>query len=380
MKIKRIITIWGALFLLTACSGSGDDIIDNPTPEQPTQTPITFNGGMPEETAVTRATGLEDVATSFKAYGYKNDAYDSGTGSYTSYQSVMPGYTVTYGASTAYTTTTNTSDWEYVTATQDIKYWDFGAQAYRFFGYAQGEGTSPATVTAGSASGTPVVQTFSATVDASSDATIANAPYFTHLWFKAGSDLSSMATSRTPVTLEFLKPFARVRFMFTFTEGINIVRSQLKGIEFKPTDGSSIRTAGTVTVSYPLTGTETTETWTSSSSPTSTIEKFTIDYYEADDSYTPTDTSDPTVYDNTPKKWYTVLPQSLGAFTVSVQVVTNDAKTAIVPAEYMNWKAGYEYTYKFKITESGGVTLDVIQVAINQWGTDHAISHPVFNW
>ncbi len=88
----------------------------------------------------------------------------------------------------------------------------------------------------------------------------------------------------------------------------------------------------------------------------------------------------PTTYANTPQKWYTVLPQSLGNFVVSVQVVTSEAKTAVVPAEYMNWKAGYEYTYKFKILESGGVALDVVQVGVNNWENVKDVTHTVYNW
>ncbi len=382
MRLMSLMSLTLLLALLPSCS-TDDPESSLPTPDL--ETPISFSGSMPDDQSVTRASGLEDSQTTFTVYGYKNDAYDSSTGSYTSYQTVFPGFTVNYGANTAYTSTSNTSDWEYVgiTAEQTIKYWDWGANAYRFFAYALGSGSSPATVTAGSASGSdPVVATLSATVNASSDATIANAPYFSHLWFSTGNSTTYPDKQfGQPVTLEFLKPFARVRFIFTFAEGVNINRSQLNGIEFKPYDNTSnkIATAGTVTVTYPLTGTATAETWATSET-TSTIDKFTIDYYEADDTYTPDDTNTATVYDNTPLKWYTVLPQSLGAFAVYVQVVTTDVKTAIVPAEYMDWKAGYEYTYKFKIIEGGGVTLDIIQVAINQWGTDHAISHPVYNW
>ncbi len=373
------------VILLTGCS---KDSGEEPVPEQ--KQVITFSGRLQEETTVTRA-GLEEVIDNktFQVWGYKNTSYDA-TQSYTSYQAVMPDFTVNWIANTAYTTTTNTNDWEYVgqgatpeqQANQTIKYWDMSANAYRFFGYAIGNATAdPATQPASVTTATTAnAVTFSAFVDGSTQAAFDAAPYFSELWFSTG-DATTYPDKQfgQPVTLRFMKPYARVRFMFIFAEGINVDRSKLNAIEFRPTNGSTIATAGTVTVSYPLTGTATTETWTTTS-VTSYIPKFTIDYYDDNASYTPTDTSDPTVYDNTPQKWYTVLPQSLGTFTVSVQVVTTDAKTAVVPAEYMDWKAGYEYTYKFKITEAGGVTLDIIQVAINQWGTDHAISHPVFNW
>ena len=132
--------------LFAACSG-GEGVEPATVPEEG-QTAISFIGGQQEEQAVTRAaTGLETLLNekTFKVWGYKNDAYDAGTGSYASYQTVMPAYVVSWTANTAYTTTTNTNDWEYVGlgtgSDQEIKYWDFGANAYRFFGYAKGNAT-----------------------------------------------------------------------------------------------------------------------------------------------------------------------------------------------------------------------------------------------
>jgi hypothetical protein len=47
----------------------------------------------------------------------------------------------------------------------------------------------------------------------------------------------------------------------------------------------------------------------------------------------------------------------------------------------MTWKAGHEYTYVFKINEKGGVTIDVIQVAVKDWvEVMPPVDHPVFNW
>ena len=76
-----------------------------------------------------------------------------------------------------------------------------------------------------------------------------------------------------------------------------------------------------------------------------------------------------------------MLPRhSQGTYTLSVVVVGGDPKTAVVPAEYMTWTPGYQYTYIFKITETGGVTLDDIQVAINDWHLKESVEHPVYNW
>ena len=65
---------------------------------------------------------------------------------------------------------------------------------------------------------------------------------------------------------------------------------------------------------------------------------------------------------------------------MSVQVVTGDPKVGIVPAQYMSWLPGYEYTYVFKISERGGITIDVIQVAVNEWNNTRTVDHEVYNW
>ena len=435
MKYRNTIKYLGlsALLLLAACSGSDPlEPTPGPGPEPEQQTAISFSGTMLDEESVTpnaqaapatrAAQGLEEVLTgdkTFQVWGYKNDA---ATGSdYTSYQAVMPNFTVNWGANTAYTTTSNTDDWEYVgqgdtpeqQAEQTIKYWDFGAKAYRFFGYALGNATaavhadpsdpssavvtpatSPATVsvpggfpTGNSTPTSAETVTFSAAVDASSQASIAAAPYFSHLWFSNGN-VAEYPTRQfgKPVQLEFLKPFARVRFLFTFVEGLSFGRESLKNMKFYPTraGGTSptIATAGTVSVSYPLKGNATTESWavTPGTGASDHIDAFTIDYYETPGTV-PTVNTQPTSWPNTPQKWYTVLPApTQGSYTAEVCVLTEEVKSVVIPAEYMSWKAGYEYTYKFKITESGGITIDIVQVAINDWGNKKSSDHTVYNW
>ena len=363
-----------ALLLTMICFAScskDDDVVNPEKPETTDNKPISFSGSMLEGQSVTRASGLEDKQTSFTVYGYKNDAFDSGTNSYTSYQTVFPGFIVNWTDNSAYTTTSNTSDWEYVgiTSDQTIKFWDFGASAYRFFGYALGKATEdPATsivpVTV-NASSSPV--TLSATVDASTDASIIAAPYFTRLWFSTGnSTVYPNKMFGQPVILEFLKPFARVRVMFTFVEGVQIQHSSLADISFKPADATKqIPQKGTVTATYPLTGTETTETI--SAVPTDYLAAITQDYWEGTDG------------DPAHLTWYSVLPAVQDTYIMSVNV-EGEAKTTYVPGEYMDWKAGYEYTYIFKILEGGGIVFDEVQVGIRNWEDAGTEYHPVFNW
>ena len=365
--------VWATLF---SCSGS-DSIDSIPEPQPQAPTPISFRANQGEEEEVTRAVGLEEKnITSFKVWAYKNDAVNAGN--YTSYQVVMPGYTVNYGNNTAYTTTSNTNDWEYVTSSQEIKYWDFKAEAYRFFGYALGNATSPATPNVVSETGAQVSDaptatevTFTSTVDATTEEKREAAPYFSELWFSNDKDNDYGKL----VTLIFFKPFTRVRVMFTFSLP-EVTRTNISDFTFAPTDHSTIPQSGTITIHYPLKGTDTKEThtttFTNDDETTNALSAITLDYYECSDS------SDP-AYANR-EHWYTVVPRTTqGSYTMTATIF-GEQKSVVIPEQYMQWKPGYQYTYIFKITDSGALTLDVIQVAIDQWKSKGSSNRYVYNW
>ena len=363
---------------VVSCSGSDDTV--SPAPTLPTtETAISFKSGLADNEEVTRSEGLEQKVETFKVWSYKNmSVNDKGNNDisddeYGNVQTVMPGYIVNYVANTAMTTTSNTHDWEYVnqqasgTEEQTIKYWDWSAKAYRFFGVAGGDSQNYG---AHGVNNTNTAYSMTLTVDASSDNGIAATPYYSHLWFSNGN------TTVYPdkefgkfVQLEFLKPIAQVRFIFTFVPELTaagVDRTQLSSIMFKPTASDrAIANQGTVTISYPLTGIEDKESFTSNA--TGFFNYFNTDSYEENGTWHNT--------------WYNVLPRdSQDSFTLSVVVIGGEPKTCVVPAEYMTWAPGYQYTYIFKIMESGGVTLDDIQVAINDWHVKEQVTHPVYNW
>ena len=360
MKKKNIIHLSANIallltFSLAACTNS--DVVE-PGGQQKT---ISFAGNMQKEAAISRAElGLEEVLTNktFKAWAYKNTAAD-----YSAYQNVMPGYTVDYETNTG--SASNTHDWEYVGkgTNQTIKYWDFSAFAYRFFAYALGNATtSPATepyaVTVDDTDDAKV--SFAATgINCTTEANVAAIPYFSELWF-SNDKVNDYGKA---VTLKFYKPIARVRFLFNIIESLDFGREALSHISFSPDPTTenptpTIPTAGNITFTYPLKGAVTKESW--ETTITNGTEEFTEDEH-----------------------WYYVIPiENQSSYTMHVAVVTEQIKTATVPAEYMSWKPGYEYTYVFRITEGGGVAIDVIQVAVNEWDSskDNIPPHPVYNW
>ena len=375
MSLIGLIGLMNCLGLMGCSSDSGEQ---EPAPA-PIGTSIAFSAQQGDEQKVagaraTRAgTPLSEAGvTRFTVWGYKNMSYDEGTSSYGDLQTVFPGYNVNWysGSSSA----SNSNGWEYVAQQlsgdeQTIKYWDWAAKAYRFFAVT---GSSSHTDNALSgheftfAADASPIREGDASADAKIAANIAATPFFTKLWFSTGA-IEDYPTKQfgKPVQLEFLKPFSRVRFLFTYSYSAEAVK--VTSPSFKPTDdGSKIARKGTVTVSYPLTGTATKESYTITKNDSPAIgeelEAFTEEY----------------IPEGT-EKWYTVFPApSQGSYTMSV-IVDNVAKTAVVPAEYMTWQPGYSYTYIFKITEQGGVEIDMVQSAVTPW-TELENDHQVYNW
>jgi len=392
MKYGHIIIMAMAVLMSTACS-QGSDLSEpnGGVPVVETQTTISFNGQQEEERVVSRGTSrragipLSETATQFKVWGYKNMSYSAG--SYGDLQTVFPGYIVNWSANSAASTTSNSNGWEYVNQQtsgdeQTIKYWDWSAAAYRFFAvtgtntdytdYAESGiyGVSYETVYFTMTANASPVRDGEGTAEQKIAANIAETPYFTRLWFSTGNvaDYPDKQFGK-PVQLEFLKPYARVRFLFNYSyesEGI-----KLKNPKFKPTDGTKkINLKGTFKVIYPLKGTTTSE-WYS----VTDIDQE-VGLVEFDKQYIPEGGVEREV-------WYTVLPidpsMPQGSYTLTVNVNGAD-KTCVVPAQYMQWKPGFSYTYIFKITDDGGVEIDMVQSAFTPWEERESQEYEIYNW
>ena len=369
------------LIAIVGCSHESQDSPEPVVPQTP-GTAIVFSASQSEEEQVTRTgTSLHNNGvTRFETWGYKNMEYDNMTDGYPSngLQTVIPGYIVDWRDNSAATTTTNSSGWDYILTTypaQTIKYWDWGARAYRFFGATGGLSGTERDYTSYKA------YEITMTADASSAEAMAATPYISTLWFSTGNrQYYPTREFGRPVQLEFLKPFARVRFIYKYVyprEGL-VLEEQ----EFKPTtdyteveeDKVKIALKGTVTVSYPLTGTATKETYSTAADADKSIrlEKFTTDYDPDDDDKDYSGTG-------TDNGWYTVFPNAnQGSYKLSLRI-NNALRTCTVPAEYMNWLPGYSYTYVFKINEEGGVEIDMVQSAFIPW-VELEGSKTVYNW
>ena len=374
ISLISFISLVSFVSLVSSCGGGGSDDLGAPQTagQKEELVPITFNGSQGIEAAVTRASGtpLSEKAQHFHVWGYKNMTSET--------QTVFPGYQVDWGANTAYTTTSNTNGWEYVgISDQTIKYWDWSAQAYRFFAATGWTGTTALDFTdaenADKTYGTSGTNTYSVSMLANT-ADIKDNLYFSRLWYSTGNPTAYPDKQfGKPVTLEFVKPYARVRFIYNYVyprEGIT-----LSDQSFKPTDGSKIARKGIVTVHYPTDNTKDKEWYTvgaQTGEGSGELEAFTEDFDPDDDTK---------IYSTCDKGWYTVIPNtSQVSYTLSVKVNNSTpAKTAVVPAEYMQWKPGYSYTYIFKITDKGGVEIGWVDYKVTPW-TEQVADKTVYNW
>ena len=354
------------LLLSLSCCGSSDEPVapePTPTPNPPAveDVAITFAGNLSEERTVTRA-ALNDNAgpTSFKLWGFKNDAYNASTAAYTGYQTVIDGYRVAFVGGTVPT------GWEYIGQgesgrEQMIKYWDYSSKAYRYWAYAPADAAGITVATGG----TPVATTMSLTIDGNNADDV---PYVSEMWFSTGNAaLYPDKLFGNTIQMKFYKPVAHVRFMFRFSESVkHYDRTGLSDIEFAPGNGAPIALKGGLTLTYPITGTAVSSSFSSSvasgAAYPDVIDAFTVDYTDA-----------------TPH-WYTVLPRSgQGSFRLTVKVL-GEERTADVPAMMMEWKPGYDYTYIFKVNETGGVVLDLLELAMHDWSTGAPRNHNLYNW
>ena len=370
MKLYRILTIPFMALCLFSCAESGQEEPDVPTqPEEPKGVSISFGGnsGTWQDAPTTRAnkeTGLETISKTFKVWGYKTTG-----GNYTSgfdqSQNVMNGYTVNWTQQTANTTSSNTADWEYVgIANQTIKYWDYSATSYRFFAYsiptAAGNITAPffsgPSTTEGS---TYLHASFSIPFNYDKDATNVSTPYISNLWLSDNQNFENRKYGAC-VKLTFAPIITKVRFKFNYQAESQV---SITNISFRNVNNAPSPTSGNIIINYPITGMDTQASyiWETTGTETEPI-NFTIPYEEEGDLNHQTTTR---------KKWYFVPPLGDSKTTQqSAYIITADINgkkaTATVPAEFMQWKAGYQYTYIFKITEAG-TNIAFTNMQVEKW-------------
>ena len=361
MNKLSILTISIMAICLLSCSSSEQD---NPVIPEPQYGSISFGGnsGSWQDAPISRAgeTGLETIATSFRVWGYKNTGGNK-TDGFTNPQNVMNGYIVNWTQPAA----GGTGSWDYtgirneeLQTTQTIKFWDYSSTSYRYIAFSPANAKVTTTLLSEDGStannlNTATQTSFSIPFEYKEDATSSPAPYVTDLWLSDNQNFGEEKKYGACVKLTFAPIVAKVRIKFNYPE--NITNISIKKISFKKTDGE-VSTAGNICITYPITGTGTQPVY--SWEPTQTgIINLSVPYEEEADK----------IHQTTERgKWYFVPPiGEQGTYTMNA-TIDGKKSTATIPAEYMQWKAGYQYTYIFKITEAGTV-ISFTNLQVEKW-------------
>jgi hypothetical protein len=414
------------LFLVTAAivmaSCANDDFLGEGATTQDGKQAIEFNMSTP---AMTRAnTEGEDAAKKlsyqFIVWGEKNE---TGATSDTGNDLVFKNYRVQYKPSTAFTTTSNTKDWEYVglpaftanvspviTGTQTIKYWDFG-KTYTFTAVAAKVGD----ITAGLVkitknSNVAEVLKKGYTIELAAGATADSIFVSDRITKKL--DQRSANAADDAVQLQFRNFQSKIRFgIYETVPGYKAVITGIKSTEGEHSgtgsektftvDGNFLSASDgiTYTVTYAsdgkaqvaASGTGTTANYlnTTGTNWLSTEWVSTTSTDKCVGEKATKATYDKTV-DTDTKAYTSIMPNPNNTTDLTLQVkfdlysedtgekIVGDYKTVKVPAEYCQWKSNYAYTYLFKITDKSAdlypITFDAVVVEDEYTGTQETIT------
>lgn len=416
---------------------------------------ITFGFDVPTPTRAEGAEAATKLNNQFIVWGEKNETKDApAAGNF-----VFPDYKVAYTANTAYTTTSNTKDWEYVglswtaaeaanikeastavtTNVQTIKYWDYAATSYTFTAVS----AKPADISDGKVkinkltSGTTVY-------DKGYEVTVTDMADLASLYF---ADRVNIAQSDDKDRTKSNKYGGNVKF--TFRNGLSQVRvgmyETIPGYDVKVTKFYYDADA-TTDAAKPAFSEMTDESTTNfvanvpsispdvANSKTSVAGTFTVKYYPQSTendaakitnhptiSFTPTNatdskqyitlgdqitaatslgvTSTAATYDKadgtdpgTEPDFTSVFPQETNAKnlklkidyqlsnTVTGEIINITGKTAEIPAQYLQWKPNFKYTYLFKITDDDlyPITFDAVTIEAEDGNVEYitTVSEP----
>ena len=405
--MKKQYFILAALAVTMFAGCSSDDFVAEAPPanEAATEVPIVFSSiNRPMTRAdITGKSAADLLGNQFVVTGYKGDKTAT-VGSV-----VFDNYVVKYYDNTANTTESNSHNWEYVNQTpikhatdngitrQTIKYWDYTQSQYDFIAWSTGsktpvyEGTpgdgevlvsaiTPTTATGASG----VAYTFEGTAADLDDCYIADL-------VTVKKDGTTPSKYQEPVTLRFRSLGSKVRIgiyetipgysvkdvKFYTAAATALPDDPTKPRLFTTTDGQ-IYTKGKYTVYYPTVDATTNADnnqvhvkFEGTGSQETKVEFSTLQYTTPEDGektkgnvFLGRTSNTASMAGEAEGNYYTqYLPNESGTnlnlrvdYTLesidgSGEVITVRGATAQVPSIYTQWKAGYAYTYLFKISD-----------------------------
>lgn len=402
---------------------------------------IAFTSVTAEQEAVTRGgeggatRAVTNLGRDFIVYGYKN----VGSGQE---QVVFDGYAVKYKEGSANTSEDNTHGYYYVGGSQSIKYWDYSASEYHFFGYYA--------IDPSRATYTPGTDTSPNKLTLDVQMRVGDAPSFEDdlLYSELAVRQPRHPVSSDAVRLTFKRPYAKVRIQFYTNEPINdpLDNVNITNISFGPDPTAEsplvnkIYNRGDMVISYPkstdnctgsakdsydldhlrdpqdallfdnvtLTSTLGISSNTAVTAPIDETNGFRLGGMPgsplkakrkaaasasqqpmasaAPDSHSLAGSSSSTTRaGEQPGRNYFYYPLPMGeknpAFIMTANVdadIDATPRTAVVPANFMQWKPNFFYTYIFKIT--GGGNIEFYDVQIEPWHYGGSQKEEWKNW
>ena len=382
-------------------------------------------------------TDAQKLNNQFIVWGEKNETQTGAGTAPAEGNLVFPNYIVNYGASTANTTTSNTDGWEYVgfkfddtntgdysdnvkpntkpeqgdIPAQTIKYWDNAATSYTFTAVS----AKPADISAGrvkitkSQTGTDVYgKGYTITLAKDNNNSY---PSLADLYFADRINIAKgEGYSHNAVQFNFRNSLSQIRAgVYETVPGYNV--SSIKfyvntsGDSPTQTEEAKVSTTsafgavcdnsttndfeGTITVTYYSTGTDVNKPILTVS-PNSGIKKSNLilgtNLSSINTSSLLSETSNQPSWDKANGDYTAVLPQTTGNplklkcdYTLynptTKETINITGKTAEIPAQYLQWKANFKYSYIFKITDNdlSPITFDAV-VVTNEMGNAEYIT------
>ena len=420
--MRKLFFFATALIALASCSN--DEFVGDKTKgEDVGNIPISFAFDVPAATRAAGSVAAGLLNNQFIVWGEKNE---SGKNAPTDGNLVFPNYKVTYGANSAYSTTSNTMDWEYVgsgwTATQagsikmnstavttndqTIKYWDYAASSYTFTAVsANPEDIENGRVvinklTSGTSTEYDKGYTVTLSKTAGSGSTPDIYPKLSDLYFSdrnqigqgTGKDRTAKDAYGGNVTFNFRNSLTQVRAgVYETVPGYSVT-----AIKFYVTSNAEAKSGSTSAfgaiahnVGTNFEGTLTVTYYDATDADTKNHPKLTFSgTTPANDLILGTNmntlstsktlgisAASPT-WDTEGGTFTSVLPQIDNTTNMKLKVdytLWNDVsketiqitgKTVEVPAKYLAWKPNFKYTYLFKITDDDlyPITFDAVVV------------------
>ena len=404
MKKKNYLLLATAAIALVACTAD-DDLSAGKSTTAQGDGAIVFNMETPASTRATNldhATSASRLSNRFIVWGEKNE---NGKNQAKTKDLVFENYNVDYTVSTAGTTVSNSSDWEYVGLTpyttnvspnigtgktQTIKYWDTSASSYTFTAVSALDGD----ITAGHVKITKIESGTDDEYDKGYEIEMDKNAHPENIYVADRVNKTDIATAKSQaVQMTFRNFQSKIRFGFYETvPGYNV---QITGIKYM---NSSTETSSTdkliVNSSFYTLPTDagkitykvTYENGTSTGEPTKNKAKVEPKTATVNKSLEfggnifgenlKTTSIDPT-YDTDATDNYTAILPNIGnqdnmTFKVSYKLISEDTGEEIavtdrqvtVPAVYCQWKPNFAYTYLFKVSDQSAelypITFDAV--------------------